>query len=296
MAHNAFIHGGPADPTAWLTGYVITQLDLQTIDLRQFQAINGDLGGTWAPAAVITIGGVGLTVTTTFTGSGTNTLSGPTTTGTLAVHGQGTYWNKQTFDGANSGEAYFSSGALLTGLAGAVGSWSGLWTFNDDVTFNDPAVFNDNFQHLAGIAIFASTLNIGGTTSITAGSFGIQAGVAFNVGANIVLGAAAGIQVRYLIGPNTDLTIAANTYDRIRVTTLSANRTYSLAAAPNGSECIITMSSAAGSGANQCRINNEAAVQLIVLQNTTVGVPDTAHFIVRSGSWEVFDFRPYAVT
>lgn len=71
MAHNSYIHGGPTDPTAWLPGFVPSQLDWQTFDKRQFESINGDQGGTWAPSDRITIGGSGFEVSTNFYVTGT---------------------------------------------------------------------------------------------------------------------------------------------------------------------------------------------------------------------------------
>lgn len=59
MAHNARIR--PAG--TWFTGTPITQDEMEAFDLAQFQAINGDLGGTWAPSSQIVIGGSGLHVT-----------------------------------------------------------------------------------------------------------------------------------------------------------------------------------------------------------------------------------------
>ena len=45
MAHNAYIRVGGD----WSLDNVVTAGEFATIDLRQFQAINGDLGGAWAP-------------------------------------------------------------------------------------------------------------------------------------------------------------------------------------------------------------------------------------------------------
>lgn len=58
MAHNARIRVSGQ----WIAVTAIDPNELETFDLRQFQAINGDLGGTWAPSAVIIIGGLGLQV------------------------------------------------------------------------------------------------------------------------------------------------------------------------------------------------------------------------------------------
>lgn len=59
MAHNTRIRSGGL----WITGSTITQDELEQLDQAQYEAINGDDGGTWAPAAVITIGGSGVTIT-----------------------------------------------------------------------------------------------------------------------------------------------------------------------------------------------------------------------------------------
>lgn len=85
MSHNTRIRSGGL----WITGSTITTDELEQLDANLYAAINGDGGGTWAPSAVITIGGSGLTVTgearlsdvisaywdagglATFTGSGT---------------------------------------------------------------------------------------------------------------------------------------------------------------------------------------------------------------------------------
>lgn len=56
MAHNAYIRVGGD----WSLDNVVTSGEFATIDLRQFQAINGDLGGTWAPSSQIVVGGSGI--------------------------------------------------------------------------------------------------------------------------------------------------------------------------------------------------------------------------------------------
>lgn len=47
----------------WTINSSVDPLEFEAFDANLFKAINGDDGGTWAPAAVITIGGLGLTVT-----------------------------------------------------------------------------------------------------------------------------------------------------------------------------------------------------------------------------------------
>jgi len=59
MAHNAYTRA----LGVWPATSVLTSTEMATFDLRQFQAVNGDLGGVWAPSSAITIGGSGLAVT-----------------------------------------------------------------------------------------------------------------------------------------------------------------------------------------------------------------------------------------
>jgi hypothetical protein len=58
MAHNTRVR---ADATAWIAGPVLNT-EFDALDAGQYKSINGDDGGTWAPAIPITIGGSGLTL------------------------------------------------------------------------------------------------------------------------------------------------------------------------------------------------------------------------------------------
>jgi len=62
MPHNALIR---ADLAAWGTGTTIANTEMWALDEAQFQSVNGDLGGVWAPADPIEIGGSGLTLSAT---------------------------------------------------------------------------------------------------------------------------------------------------------------------------------------------------------------------------------------
>jgi hypothetical protein len=59
MAHNTRIRLAGT----WTALSVLTPTEMETFDLRQYQGINGDLGGTWAPATQIILGSAGLRVT-----------------------------------------------------------------------------------------------------------------------------------------------------------------------------------------------------------------------------------------
>lgn len=89
MAHNTRIRSAGL----WILDSTIEPEELELLDQAQYEAINGDDGGTWAPSAVITIGGSGLTVTgparlsdviaATWNAGGTATFTGAATTATF---------------------------------------------------------------------------------------------------------------------------------------------------------------------------------------------------------------------
>jgi hypothetical protein len=55
MAHHAYIRGPlPAD---WATGTTVTQAHFAGLDVAQYGSIDGDTGGTWSPAAAISLVG-----------------------------------------------------------------------------------------------------------------------------------------------------------------------------------------------------------------------------------------------
>lgn len=59
MAHNAYIRPG----NVWSGSPAFLTAEITPLALQVYQSLNADLGGTWAPSSVITIGGSGLTVT-----------------------------------------------------------------------------------------------------------------------------------------------------------------------------------------------------------------------------------------
>lgn len=58
MAHNARIRAFGF----WTDGSVVTPAEFEALDQAQFEEINGDLGGTWAPSSPIIIGGSGVEI------------------------------------------------------------------------------------------------------------------------------------------------------------------------------------------------------------------------------------------
>ena len=54
MAHNSRTRPD------WITGAIPTEAEFDDLDQKTFEALNGDQGGTWAPASRIHLGGAGL--------------------------------------------------------------------------------------------------------------------------------------------------------------------------------------------------------------------------------------------
>ena len=59
MPHNNYVR----PDGQWPPEIVLTPGDLRRLDVAQFQAVNGDAGGTWVPLTPITIGGASLVLT-----------------------------------------------------------------------------------------------------------------------------------------------------------------------------------------------------------------------------------------
>ena len=150
MPHNALVRGGVGSG-GW-TNYAVLHAVMEQVDQYCFQSINGDLGGTWAPSSVITIGGSGLTVTGQFTANGVVTVGGVATfTSNVTLQAGATVWNTLLIDGSHTGQSTLNASALLLGNAGSTLTWHGAATFD------------------------TGALTIGNGASVTAGLFQIQA-------------------------------------------------------------------------------------------------------------------------
>ncbi len=173
MAHNAYVRAGGV----WVTHAVPTSAEFHTFDLRQFQAVNGDLGGTWAPPSPITIGGTGgLTVTGPFSATDARTIT--------FVVGALTMQTGTTFN-ANVGSTVYLSGTTnYTGSGHHV--YNGA-TFNVDsggtIDVNSGGFLNVNGS--ASIKSSASlTVDVSGTlylygNELIYGTSYVQSGGAF---------------------------------------------------------------------------------------------------------------------
>lgn len=166
MAH--FDWGNAATSGDWSGVTVVDPSWLTTIDQNQQKAINGDEGGTWAPSAVITIGGSGLTVSGELTA--TNIIDS-------AVEGQFDFNPGSTlniYDQAyvkSTGDLTFESGSTLVLGAGSglIGNASASVAFAGTVAFTSYPTITSKTVYKRGLQLI-STTNVDG--SIDGGSTG----------------------------------------------------------------------------------------------------------------------------
>lgn len=73
MAHNAYL-AGRGSLGSWATGTTVADSEFWYFESGIYASINGDAGGTWAPASTIVVGGSGVRVTGTFAAAGHSTF------------------------------------------------------------------------------------------------------------------------------------------------------------------------------------------------------------------------------
>jgi hypothetical protein len=148
VAHNAYSAGRGGTAGDWPTNVAVTPAEFAWFALGVFQSINGDLGGSWSPASVITIGGAGVaftTVATTFYGitcTGSVTI-GTSSTDTFQVNasttlsGPVTLTDDVTFNGGTSGaHKHFLVGQYYDVTIGGTFTVNGTAAFTAGVTFS----------------------------------------------------------------------------------------------------------------------------------------------------------------
>jgi hypothetical protein len=118
MAHNTRTR---ADLAAWNATPAVSGAEANELDQKGFTAINGDDGGTWAPSTVITIGGMGVTVSGDFKATSASDIR-IVNTGSIDVLTGGTIaWETGASAGFKSGSgAAFLNGSTCTFSSTAV--------------------------------------------------------------------------------------------------------------------------------------------------------------------------------
>ena len=207
MAHNAYIRAG----AVWAGSSPLLSTEIATFDARQYQAINGDLGGVWAPSASqIIIGGVyGLRVTgpallddadVTITNTKSLLMSGGsflTTVVGSTVTFDGTVNFTNTLTHVTIGSTFFidvggvltvnghlglGAASTLTSAAGSAQSLGGATTVasGGTVTLASGATLTASSGSTIALAS-GSTTNLAGALNITTGTMTCNAGGTINV-------------------------------------------------------------------------------------------------------------------
>lgn len=127
MAHNAYIRGSIG---AWATGTQVSQAEFWQLDQYVYGAINGDAGGTWAPAAAITLGGTaGLVL-----GTGNPlTVGGILTAGAINASGTCNFTNDVNF---TNGEVWMGASYIYSFIVRSTSEFRSPVTFKSNVTLD----------------------------------------------------------------------------------------------------------------------------------------------------------------
>lgn len=169
MPHNSFVRGGVGSGN-W-TNYVVAHGAMEQLDQYAFQSINGDLGGTWTPAAIISIGGLGMEIANSHfdvrAASQARLLTGSflTVDGTSGITGQ---------SGALLtwiGTADFSGPVTFLGAITVALTASSLLTVDATSTISSVAgsqlVWHGTAQFFGTVSVTGASFQTGGTTSVT---------------------------------------------------------------------------------------------------------------------------------
>ena len=238
MSHNTRVR---TNLTAWGAGAAVTPAELDKLDQGQFQSINGDTGGVWAPTSQIQIGGGGLNVSGTFIAQGSCIIAGDellveTTTcafvgvtpdfrdGILVSTGLAHLYGALTVEGA----ATLNGAATIAGtttLNGNVDSFAPAFTLhtgsalicNDDVTLGNSAgdvVTINGSPTFNAAAVFGSTARFNGAADFFGGSVTLHNGTDLVCNSNATLNAVNGTTT---INGAATLNSTLDLYDNLRI-------------------------------------------------------------------------------
>jgi hypothetical protein len=257
--------------TGMWTVSVLDPTELEKFDANQFAAINGDAGGTWAPSAVITIGGSGIALTGVASFAANVSFGASSNVG--FDPGTGVFNCGKTAEFAQTVEIY---GALTTWddvvlgnsstddlTVNATAAFASDTTFNNDVELNGPTVVIDSqltctsgstVTMLGGAAIGASggaadvllrgTIYAQGAMSVATNALTISGSGSLVLHAPMTLGTNGTIARRYTTVASSAQTVSLSSYDIVRVTA-----TGEIALADFGADgCVIRILAAFGSG------------------------------------------------
>lgn len=242
------VDGGTTDPA--LSTF---HTELETLDANLYKAVNGDEGGTWAPAAAVIINGAGLRV------DGPLSLSN-VTLGAVFGNVVLTYGHSVTVNSGGHLEAQNGSASIIDGGSS--------WTFTDTATL--ALTGTSSLQ-----ASSTSTVLINGTCAFTAtnattyvaGSRVIHngetaSGTETRTGQTVLDGPLASVGLRDHTYSDANQNIDPGVYDVIFLPPhMVAARTYTCNLPANNAPCQCTISREAGTGFT-FKIKNNAGVDI----------------------------------
>jgi hypothetical protein len=260
MAHNVRIRAGGT----WTNGSTLLSTEMASFDTSLFKQVNGDDGGSWAPAAQIILGGSGMSVTGAFAFA--NLTSG-TINGTLTV--------------ANGGFLYFVAGATLDMLNGAIGTWNG----NATLTFSGTAALlltstallsaaNGTTVQLNGATTFGATAVVSYNAATTVAYGGqTSSGILTRSGQTILSGGSASIGYRLTTLSDASQTVAGGAFDVVVILgALTNDSNFLFSVPPNSIKCMVRISRPLANAKLATILNWNSAV-LHVMDNTGTGDP-----------------------
>lgn len=289
MGHNAFVRGGVGSGL-W-SNVAVVHGYMEQLDQYCQQALNGDLGGTWAPASRIVIGGQGLEVAGIFQADASAVFSAGLAANALSLFTAGLTVSGGTL--AVNAAGFFVCSAPATFLASSGNSFQGDTTFAGAHTYVFAA--GTTLSVAAATTSFSTgtVAFLNGFSANTGGAVGFAVPVTFGIGSAPTLQdtttLAAGAMIRYRVfdGPDAPTTIPARTYDYVKVGVLSSNQIYKLADSTDGDHIVVDMS-IFSSGAFTLTIQRQNGTTMITgMKFNTTGVVNRAEFWNRAGVWEI---------
>lgn len=320
MPHNTRIRS----TGLWITGSTITQDELERLDQAQYEAINGDAGGTWAPSSLITIGGLGMTVSGPFRGSdiiaatwnagGTATLTGSGATMTfdnsalLAVtddaefrlNRAGDYllraFNESAagqklhlygdFLARSGSQVIVKSGGTIATELGSAASIAGNVGFFAEVDFNGSTV-------VTRASGSTDTFESGATLDLDSGSIFTNGATETRTGPTTRSGSAATYKVRMATTATTDDTIDVSADVWIVPSLTGATtRTYTVdtTGAANGMIIEVKHSEPGGVGAGGFDLVSSTTVTLF---SSGLGYHSFVRLVYSGSDWTLLDAKSY---
>lgn len=232
MAHNPRVR---ADLTAWTAAIPLEPSELDALDAGQFAAINGDDGGSWAPADPIIIGGAGIEFTGAVPVGEDLSVDGDITIasgGTITVESGGDI-NVESGGAINAdGNINIDSGGrLIVNSGGQINELTGAaHTHSSGSTENHASGSTDTYESGSTLAL-DGTVNVGATAVVTEanGATVAEAAAYTQTGARFLSGYGR-IHQRIIAGPDSNSSFDGRSGDVVMITSsgLSADRTYSL--------------------------------------------------------------------